>query len=440
MLNIIPTRAFSRLSLYHTHEGEALFYQKAFSMPIDTLRASVSSWIHSKLYLILFIISIPYVEPQLFKTEGFSSLDSLYAALKLLCALVAIALYIYIVRRPSKLMAGMLAIQIWIGLSTLVCHGSISRFAGPAITAVVSVAVIECALRTEFKAYVVLMRDLLSLFVLINFITILLSLLALYPFKSMFLGIDNRWVYFFLPWITFAFLYRALSPSASRWFPWAVYCVSLVSLIGVWSTGAVLALTVWPVIWSISYIYRKKKGAAASSGALAVFLSAAIANIALLSGAVLSLLNPILKGLGKDVTLAGRTFLWDGALASITRSPLFGAGVQSEQFDKDFFFSCSPGLPWTRVNHPHNMFLNVAYHGGLPAGIGFALLCGASMLRLNQCRGTQVCITLLCAMAAFLTASLVDTLDFGPLFQIIAMTYFSSDIVLNSEDKRPAYA
>ncbi len=58
--------------------------------------------------------------------------------------------------------------------------------------------------------------------------------------------------------------------------------------------------------------------------------------------------------LGKSMTLTRRTQIWDFALREIVQRPLFGTGLQTDAYNFALF----------RVNHVHNVIMELLYEGG----------------------------------------------------------------------------
>lgn len=381
--------------------------------------------------LIAFVLTIPFVEPQMFKSDSLALVDSIFKVLKMASALIIAVVYLRKKGKPSGFLLLVVAVQVWIGLATVLNHGSLSRFAGPAITAVSAVALTEYALTVDFKRYLLLFRNLLTVFFVLNVISYALLKTGSYPFEYAFLGMDNRWLYFFLPWTVVAFLYETVegATGCNRWTPWFIYGLSVGMLLLVWSAGAVVAMALWLPLWFVSKLVLRWTGRVGWSCEVAtIWLGSILSNWILLSGSMLAAIRPVLGRMQKDVTLSGRTFIWNGALAAIDESPLFGRGVQTEKADGDYFFSFSPGLEWTRVNHPHNTFLNFSYHGGWPAGVGFVAMCSWALLRIWKAADDRTSRVLLCGLVVFIAAALVDTLDFGPLYQVLSLAWLAPQV------------
>ena len=72
------------------------------------------------------------------------------------------------------------------------------------------------------------------------------------------------------------------------------------------------------------------------------------------------ILVPIVEALGRDVTLTGRTLVWDRTLALVLKKPLFGYGVCSGNVYANMIH-----LP--AITMPHDWLLTLAFAGGFVA-------------------------------------------------------------------------
>ncbi|WP_307738563.1 glycosyltransferase [uncultured Parolsenella sp.] len=369
--------------------------------------------------IIFILLLIPFVEPQMFKTEQFAAGDKLYAGLKLISAAVIITLYI-VKRRKCSLLTGLvMVLQAWILISTVVENGSLSRYSGPAISMVAMVMLGELVIDEDIlSSFLRQIRTVLSVFIVVNIISIILIKLQVISWEYPFLGIDNRWSYFLLPWVMVAFLYDEITLGQTGIRSWSIYMIATLHVLVTWSVGALLSLIMWPVFWQVV----SRRGRAGKETHLiyasAVFL---LINVLLIGGILLPMAEPLVVNyLHKDITLSGRTLLWKAALGAININPLFGHGVQPSSVDQSFFFELGNHLNYLAVNHPHNYLLNVMFHGGYIAGLLFIIIYAyvSSHIIVNNRGGHVVNRTLYCSFSIFYICSLVDTMDFS-LFHLM---------------------
>ena len=382
---------------------------------------------------LVLISLLPFFEPKMFKTPEFSSGDTLFDILKIISVTIIIATYI-IWCKPSLLLGITMAMQVVIFIATVANNGSVSRYFGPAVTMVAMVAAGQIVIeRRETKHLLGYLRNTLSVLVGLNLISICLIKAGVLNWDCSFLGIDNRWIYFLLPWVCISFIYAALEKGVVGWSEWTIYAIALAHVLLVWAVGAIIVLMFWPVLWIISRITPYRKRTISSHITVIMVIASGMVNFALVSGRLLDLLTPIISGVfHKDVTLSGRTHLWKAVVEVLNSAPLTGMGVQDEEFDKRFFFEQSGGAPGTAVNHPHNYLLNVGYHGGLIALALFSLIVLYAAYGIDKIKHIILFQALFCSLGCILIASLVDTLDFS-LFHLLIPLMVWADRITSGE-------
>ena len=199
-----------------------------------------------------------------------------------------------------------------------------------------------------------------------------------------------------------------------------------------WSVGAMIAFAIWPIAWLV--LDRVKAGPVRQHGATSSFALFSVLNVVLLQGGLLRLIGPIISAIfNKDVTLAGRTYLWDTVIECLQANPLFGRGVQTEASDIDFFYEQSGEIPACKVNHPHNYALNVAYHGGIVSLILFSIIYLYSAIGIDRASNRIIKLVLSVSLCSIMTASLIDTLDFS-MFHLLIPLCVRADVLCAKSD------
>ena len=171
--------------------------------------------------LIITLLLVPFLEPQMFKTEQFISGDIYFDILKIISVGLITALYIAFCR-PSLLIILTAALQTYIGIATMANQGSMTRFLGPAVTMIAMVAIGEISLKFNTKKILFYLKNYLTLLILINMLSIVLVQFGALDWKCTFLGIDNRWIYFLLPWVIVTFLHSTLQNGSISRKDWLV--------------------------------------------------------------------------------------------------------------------------------------------------------------------------------------------------------------------------
>lgn len=383
----------------------------------------------SKEFILLFFLILPFIEPQLFKVEAdLQIVDRAFAIFKSISSLFIVLFYLRkFYFHFSKSVLLMTAVQFITLISTLYNKGSLTRYIGPALTSIVLIMLGELVLKIEWRKFLIALENILTLFFIINVFTLFFKVIGIKPFAlwPSFLGIENRWIYFFLPWTVISFINSYLKHGYINFRAWTICLISTFSLVFVWSVGAFLAF----ITFLISFIFRSinsQKNFFVTKASTMYFIII-ILNCILVFGFSSDILHYIITMvLKKSVTLSGRTFLWETVLRVLEDSPLLGMGVQSQTFDMNFFYVQSNFCEPCRVNHPHNHFLNVAYHGGIPALIIFGYLIHYVMHQVDKIKDRDFLNIIYCGSLATFVAALVDTLDFSLFYFFIPLFIFFS--------------
>lgn len=367
--------------------------------------------------ILLFLFVVPFIEPQLFKLPGMGFFDSLFAVAKLVSSVFIIVLYVRY--KPSPIVLLMVACQAWILFSTIMNGGSLSRFAGPALTAVTMFMVGDMVLRLDAVFFCRIVRDYLSAFFIINAFTCALMSFGM-DLPGAFLGMDNRWIYAFLPWVAITFIVDAATKGRAGIYAWLSFAGAFGALVLAWSVGAMLALALWAIAWLL--FSERILGKAGLNMCTVLFVVFVVVQLLLVGGVLLPQLSTYISDyLHKDVTLSGRVYLWDAVLDVLDDNPLFGAGVQTSDNDAAYFYTYSGSISGTEVNHPHNYVLNVAYHGGFVAALIFVMIHYLICRRVDICSDRVMARCYLCFMTCYLFASSVDTLDYSLMYLLLAL-------------------
>ncbi len=371
-----------------------------------------------------FLYLVPFIEPQMFKVTGYELIDKLFLILK---AISFCCIFVEFVSKKFGIASKylncvflMILMQITGFIATVINHGSITRFLGPAIASVSILMLGSLVFDENWKKYLKFIEKYLFIFFIINAITYAPRLVGI-PLYPSFLGIDNRWIYFLLPWTIISFINDYIENNRFT-YSLKVYIVSFISVISVWSVGAILAFAVIPFAYlCVKWLYGKYSVLQLCLSRV-VFFIFLILNYVLVSNIILEIFSTIIRQyLKKDITLSGRTLLWKGVLDLLEKNPWFGIGMQSHEYDMEFFFRAGLHAPGTKVNHPHNHLLYIAYHGGFFTLIIFLILIYIVMKKIDKTQNKNIsCIYLTSAISIF-TAALVDTMDFSLFYLFISI-------------------
>ena len=383
------------------------------------------------LYLLLLL---PFLEPQIFKTQGYEFMDQLYAGLKMISAFLIVIVYGYKFKAKISLFVGlMVTLQTVIMISTIVNDGSLVRFAGPAITAIVILMLGKLINKGKWIQFMLILRNLLLILVVLNVSEQVFRVFFLGEDNIVtFLGIENRWLYFYLPLVFINMVISQIKNYHLDVLSKLIFAMLFLSLLLARSMGAVLAMTSFALTFIVLKYFKPN--------VVLCYLLYCVFNYLLVNGYVLKSFNFLISDiLQKDITLSGRTYLWQTVIEVLEENPLTGMGVQTSLFDCSFFFERSGYVIGCFVNHPHNYFLNVAYHGGIIALLLFILLYYFVMVKLGSISDVGLKRIVFSTFAAFFVASLVDTLDFALFYLFIPMVSQMSNLKFHQDDIFGAY-
>lgn len=386
----------------------------------------------TSLILILFSLII-FFEPQAFKETYYSFLiqiDNIYKILKLICSAYIFLLY-FKKCHISKFVALACVFQSICLFSTIIHHGSITRFTGPALTTIVMAMSAEILIHTNnlFSAIKKLLPYFRTIFVF-NLFTILLIDFTPLDSPVYFLGIDNRWIFTYLPWICFEFLYSTHKYGKINKISTIFFALSELTLIWEKSYAAMLLFALWALI------LIKSKLQAITKHATRIFGATIITNLAIVVLRVQNLFAPILNKMGKGSTLSGRTHLWDSVFSVAKNHPWLGNGMQTEAYDKTLFFTTSKTkLSFLKVAHAHNTYMTILYRSGVIGLSLFITLLYLPIRKIKTSYTNKYSAILLTGIIITLLLGIFDTLDYSGLYFILGSAY-GIEFIISTDNRK----
>ncbi len=382
-------------------------------------------------YVIIFSLFV-YLEPQIFKEDasGLTKVDYVYKLIKIICT-VAIFLYYISEVKKTNFMLLVTSLQL-IGLvSTIINKGAIFRYVGPSLTILTMVMIVELLLENKqiIETLKVINWYFLTVYIINVVSIILIDFIDNSAFGGVyFLGIDNRFIFTFLPWVVsegIVALYYG-NKLSKRWI--IIVCLCEGILLYKFSVAAMFAF----MIFIVFYLFRKYITSDISIGTLISYL---LLNIFVVIIRVQNIFAPLLQKLGKDITFAGRTYFWDAILRDWKHFFIIGGGMQSVQADKMYFYNSTAPfyLPFCKVMHAHNYLMTLFYRGGIISITIFIIILYLAMKKLKENSGCLYSGLLLSAMIVFFVTAIFDTTDFAFLYFIIALSYYVSKIEIKEE-------
>ena len=382
--------------------------------------------------LILFI----YFEPQMFKSTYYPiciKIDLIYKILKLLSAFWMFSIYSK-EKKYSKLFCAMLLFQIFSFISTFVMDGSFSRFIGPSLTTLVMIMAVETLIH-EKKLFTILKRCII--YYRIGFVINVISMyvvdyLVNVSVVNYFFGIDNRFVFSYLPWLTFEFLYSMEKYGKISKTSICMFILSELTLLYKFSLAAMII----SFIWILVLIVGKKT----VKHFRMIFLSTVVANISVVILRIQDRFELLLNDLHKGTTLSGRTYLWDAILKDVKNYPILGRGMQSVEYERKFFIDNS-GMSYfeTLTPHGHNSYMTVLQRSGLIGLILYFYILWICVCKLAKNFNNKFAKILMISFVIALILSIFDTVDCSGFYFILACSY-NINLISSDEQEKKEYA
>ena len=365
----------------------------------------IEKW--SFIFIILGLII--FFEPQSFKSTSFDYLayiDYVYKILKLFIGGIIILLYLK-TAKISKNFILMSIFQTLCLLLTIVNNGDLVRFTGPAITTLVMIAsaemlIFSSKLLTASKLMVKYFRTIF----LINILSIfLVDFTSLSNHMIYFLGIENRWIFTYIPWMIFEFILYFDNREKQKKTLIIYYLLMIATLFYKWSVSAMLISLIYALLFNDKFVKNYKYS-------IKHLISIIALNIVLVIGKIQYFFEPLIRKIGKDPTISGRTFLWDSIINGTPKKILLGHGMQSINYDKQYFFASSGKykLEFLKVIHAHNTFMTILYRYGIISLFLYIYILYYNFKELQNKRGKYSSI-LFITLIVCLLLSLFDTID-----------------------------
>lgn len=168
--------------------------------------------------------------------------------------------------------------------------------------------------------------------------------------SALLLGDDNALIYVFLPGLTCMICHSLQKSNTISILPWFALLSSIFTLFAVWSISAMICITVFFLCVILLYCGIKIK-----PRYYFIFIAVAI-SIVLFGLSIPQIRSFIEVTLQKDITLTGRTFLWQLALREIASKPIFGYG--------GYFLQGRYDLSITSTYPCHTQYLQMLLDGG----------------------------------------------------------------------------
>ncbi len=365
-------------------------------------------------------------------------IDKLYDALRIIVLIYIIVRYISM-KKYSKftLIAGLFNLTLLV--STVINDGDMIHCIGFIINTMGLIFFTEIMMVEDidlmFKSFI----KLLDIYLVINTLSLMLPDGLIHNFVSVtsldgtvhtekriiyFLGIDNRFIFFYIPLIYFRFCYSYYKYDKLRKSDIFVYIVCILTLLYKWSVGAVIGLILY-IPFIIYIVNRKSKIINRVMNLFTYFGSILVANYLIVVAQIQFLFEDfIVNVLKKDPTLSSRTLVWQSTIKWIAKKPILGNGYEFENIAK---------IKMHGANHPHNYILQMLYRGGIIYFSLFVVLIILAGNKLKKYPDNKISKTIAFSIFIALVMCIADSFDFALFLVMIQLGYHIETLINRRE-------
>ncbi len=386
---------------------------------------------YNKNNLICCLLIIPFIEPLLFKYEPYTIVDKFYTIAKIISFLTIVFITIVKKVKIHKVVYVIGIYEFILGLSTLLNHGNIVQYCGPAVNVLGLTLIVNYYFPKIKLDFIKEMYLILFVLVLINTFCVVFfpnGLVKQYALIAPvnFLGIENRYVFFMLPLLFYAAIYSILKYKKFNWVFYFVAFIILFTLIKVWSVGAMLGMLLL-IILMLLVSAGDKKNFIKKIDFKYYFLFIVFLNIALVVFNAHKLIEPfIVNVLHKDITLSGRTLIWANAIELFKKHFLFGVGEQPKSYFRGLFYGAA---------HPHNLFLSILLFSGVLGFIMYLILFYMINKSNKKIKNFRIKFIINISLLTLLFMALADTIDTGLIFTMYLVAILYPDVMEKESDR-----
>lgn len=368
----------------------------------------------SKQTALIFFILLPHFKPEYFQVYV-PIVDSLFNIGRIISGLILI--FVLIVRRQRvswQLICFMLS-QIWLVVNSWSQNGVTN---GPflfALSNVVICLVIENYIKDAAPALIHAFVILFELLLYINLITIILYPNGIQSHANWFLGYRNAFEITYVFASVCAFIWAEYSGQYVRLFL-LMGCIIISAILAGSATGLVIAILLPLLYYSRLYQIKAMQIKVVIAGFLALFFGLVFLRAQ-------NYLSSLFEILGRNVTLTGRIYIWDVAIKSISKSPLFGYGMQSAE-TRAAMVKKAYG-----ATSSHNFILEQLYNGGIVL-LGLLILSFLhSFAELNKYKNHRYAHLFLIGAICYFTTMLVESVNYLHLYGFFFLAGYIGQII-----------
>lgn len=376
----------------------------------------------------IILALIPFFEPSYLAT-----IESIHAIFKYARIAVGIIILIYylLYTKKSIFILTILLYNLALFVSTIVKQGDVSEWFSSASYVITICMIVEMMVS---KNIILILQALYYLLGILTYIN--LVLLFVYPDGMYFTPIFNQTAHFlagknslgaiFIPEIAIAIMYSTIRYKKMTFSALLLIITCSFSLVIVWSGTSIVGMAI--VLLFLLFFVRKNTTKYVSFRSYMIVYSLLFLSIVILR--YQNYFGFIIEDLlHKDLSLTGRTLIWDRAFVMIEKSPFVGYG-----FKKFGLYVPYIGFTW----EAHNQFLQNMLKGGMLGTALFIMTIVLSGARLMKYKASNFSAILSTFIFAYLVMMLTDDYGNALLFYVLlTLAYHLPSIIEQGEVLMP---
>ena len=270
-------------------------------------------------------------------------------------------------KKPSKITFCILGYYLYMLLIYFVKHANGNNTLGNTVYVIGLLMLLEFYLHRDLNIFIKAFVYLASVIVFLNIITVLLFPDGMYENMrgdtgNWFLGHYNSHFFTVLPWLTM-FIFCSLKKNGRL--RWHIVLFTMILIVTTYLAGSRTS-SISLMIFLLALIISFKTKKIPFPGAGAIITGSAILSYSMVVLHIQEYFADFIHNvLHRDVSLTGRTSIWNAALNIFWQSPIIGNGAA--------IYMPNISSDWS-TTQAHNTFLNVLVNGGIIGMILFFLI------------------------------------------------------------------
>lgn len=365
---------------------------------------------------LLFLLFLPFFKPQSFSYNNV--LDLTFNLFRIIVAILVIVIYI-LNDKYSYIILAIGILQLILVLSTFINHGDYIKCIINSATIISISMLVELSMKKNFIGVFQVLFYLLSSLSYLNLILLIFIPQGFAPIgveRVNFIGIDNHIAIILLPLIGISVIYSLLKYKKIKiWCYLSILVVSL-NLILIWSATGIMGWTIIVLYFLIGY----NKYLDRLFNFKVCFITNMIMFISIIVLRIQNIFSFLIEDiLHKNLTFTGRTYIWDYAMNLISKKPLLGYGIRSEELIPTWYGNLTA----------HNAILQFMIDGGLVSAfiyILIILICGYQIDRHKEYKISKI---ILIIIFSFLMMMLMESYRQSIFFYMLLVMGFNISLI-----------